>query len=94
MLYSWLRGCRACLAFSKKLRVSGMYQTPQSYLPPSLPAPVVFVQERVSGKDGRRRFDPDGNNPWGYLNVLLYTQQFNAAVSFLHWKGLHLQVQG
>lgn len=46
----------------------------------------------MSGKDGRRRFDPDGNNPFAYVNVLLYTQQFEAAVSFLHWKGFHLAV--
>ncbi|CAN0149209.1 unnamed protein product [Scytosiphon promiscuus] len=48
------------------------------------------AQERVSGRDGRRRFDPDGSNTYAYVNVLLYTQQLEAAVAFLHWKGQHL----
>lgn len=53
---------------------------------------IFVLQERVSGKDGRRRFDPDGNSPYAYVKVLLYTQQFEAAVSFLHWKGHHVAV--
>ena len=40
-----------------------------------------------------RRFDADGNNPFAYVNVLLYTQQLEAAIAFLHWKGRHLAVR-
>eukprot|EP00752_Nemacystus_decipiens_P018614 g16689.t1 len=47
------------------------------------------AKERVSGRDARRRFDPDGRSPYAYVNVLLYTQQLEAAVAFLHWKGQH-----
>ncbi|CAN0234818.1 unnamed protein product [Pylaiella littoralis] len=47
------------------------------------------AKERVSGRDARRRFDPDGSSPYAYVNVLLYTQQLEAAVAFLHWKGRH-----
>ncbi|CBJ27707.1 Nuclear pore complex protein Nup93, putative [Ectocarpus siliculosus] len=48
------------------------------------------AKARVSGRDARRRFDPDGTNTYAYVNVLLYTQQLEAAVAFLHWKGQHL----
>eukprot|EP00904_Undaria_pinnatifida_P010723 jgi/Undpi1/6781/HiC_scaffold_21.g09258.m1 len=51
---------------------------------------LLAAQERVSGRDAMRRFDPDGTNPFAYVNVLLYTQQLEKAVSFLHWKGQHL----
>lgn len=57
------------------------------------PFSCLANQERVSGRDGRRRFDPDGTNPYAYVNVLLYTQQLEAAVSFLSWKGQHLAVR-
>lgn len=52
-----------------------------------------FGQHRVSGADGRRRFDPDGKNAYAYVNVLLYTQQLGEAVAFLHWKGQHVAVR-
>lgn len=45
------------------------------------------------GRDAMRRFDTDGTNPFAYVNVLLYTQQLEAAVAFLHWKGQHLAVR-
>lgn len=47
----------------------------------------------MSGRDARRRFDPDGRSTYAYVNVLLYTQQLEAAVAFLHWKGQHLAVR-
>lgn len=55
---------------------------------------VVATQERVSGANGRRRFDANGENTFAYVNVLLYTQQFGEAVAFLLWKGHHLAVKG
>lgn len=54
---------------------------------------LVAHQERVSGRDARRRFDPDGRSPYAYVNVLLYTQQLGAAVAFLNWKGHHFTVR-
>lgn len=58
-----------------------------------LSARLVAHQERVSGRDARRRFDPDGRSPYAYVNVLLYTQQLEAAVAFLNWKGQHFAVR-
>lgn len=51
---------------------------------------LTAAQERVMGRDAMRRFDTDGTNPFAYVNVLLYTQQLEPAVAFLHWKGQHL----
>ncbi|CAM9394309.1 unnamed protein product [Ascophyllum nodosum] len=51
---------------------------------------LLAAQERVGGRAGRKNFDPDGNNPFAYVNVLLYTQQLGAVVAYLHWKGCHI----
>ena len=47
----------------------------------------------MGGRAGRKNFDPDGNNPFAYVNVLLYTQQLGAVVAYLHWKGCHIAVE-